>query len=124
SAVAEGDVLADEAQYLAVRRHLPPVVNAQAYLDTRPLKGAVMALLPDRVPPNAAPYLSLMEGVVPDLGGYGVAIVADEGELRLEAYGDVPLAYPFFGALSLGGAVDSQVRAAQVNEQASPAQGP
>ncbi|MHC4591077.1 MAG: DUF3352 domain-containing protein [Planctomycetota bacterium] len=124
SAVAAGDVLADEAQYLAVRRHLPRAVNALAYLDTRPLKGAVMALLPDRVPADARPYLSLIESFVPDLGGYGVAIVADDAEIRLEAYGDVPLAYSFFGALSLGGAVDSQVRAAQVTEQASPAQGP
>ncbi|MHC5033837.1 MAG: DUF3352 domain-containing protein [Planctomycetota bacterium] len=124
SAVATGDVLADEAQYLAVRRHLPRAVNALAYLDTRPLKGAVMALLPDRAPADARPYLSLIEGVVPDLGGYAVAIVTDEREIRIEAYGDVPLAYSFFGALSLGGAVDSQVRAAQATEQATPTQGP
>jgi hypothetical protein len=89
------------------------------YLDTRPLREALLSLLPANVPPKARPYLPLIEGMVPELGGYGSAIVADEAELRLEAYGDVPAAYGFFSVVALGGAIESQKRAAA--PQPSPA---
>ncbi|MHC4788760.1 MAG: hypothetical protein ACYS8K_06080 [Planctomycetota bacterium] len=64
-----------------------------------------------RTPQKAKAYLPLIRDMVPRLGGYGVAAVAGEGQLRLEAYADVPALYGLFGVASLGGAVQSQLRA-------------
>ncbi|MCK4283998.1 MAG: DUF3352 domain-containing protein [Candidatus Brocadiae bacterium] len=110
SAVAAGEVLAACPQYQAVLDHLPDEANARLYVDTRPLRELLMAVLPQRAPQQVKAFLPLIEGVVPHLGSYGVAAVSDETQLRVEGYGDVPAMFALFN-LGLGAAADRMKKA-------------
>lgn len=105
--VIAGKTVGASAQYRDVARHLPAEANAYVYVDTRPLREAAFAVLAQRVPAQGKAYVPLLQATVPELGGYGAALVGEPTQLRLEAYGDAPLAYVLFGATSARIAVQS-----------------
>lgn len=114
TAVTAGKTLANEGQYQAVSKHLPAAVNASAYLDTRQTMQALMELLSAAAGGQAQAFVPLIRQSVPDLGGYGLAVVADEDELRVETYGELPVAFSLFSA----GALAISVQVPRLAEQA------
>ena len=112
SAVGAGKTLAKDAQYQQVQAHLPAQGNAYVYADSRPLKPLLMEALRLRARPKAQPFLPLVERAVPDLGGYGLALTSQGGDVKAEGYGDVPAAFTFLSLASIG-AVTDQAKAAQ-----------
>ncbi len=122
SAVASGKVLAAHPQYQAVVEHLPDKANARLYVDTRPLRKLLMAVLPQQAPQKVKAFLPLIKGTVPHLGGYGIAAVSNEGQLRIEGYGDVPAVFAAF-SLGLGTAADRMKKAGPVAPAAADGNG-
>ncbi|MCK4374866.1 MAG: DUF3352 domain-containing protein, partial [Candidatus Brocadiae bacterium] len=116
TAVTAGKTLANEGQYQAVSKHLPAGVNASAYLDTRQTMQALMELLPVTMQRGGRAFAPLVRQVVPELGGYGLAVVADEDELRVETYGELPVAFSLFSAGALAISVQVQRFAEQAHE--------
>jgi hypothetical protein len=109
-----GATLSTETQYMASRAQVAEQVNAYAYLDTRPAREALLTLLPQRLPPQAMTWAGMLTRVMPDLGGYSLAIAAGDSEIRAEGYGELPVAFSGMGLLALSGAVEVQkVRARQ-----------
>jgi hypothetical protein len=107
-AVGEGATLAAEAQYKASREQMADKVNAYVYLDTRPAKEAVVTLLRRQLPPKAMVWVGALERAVPELGGYSLAIAAGESSLRMEGYGELPVAFSGLSLLAVSGAVQVQ----------------
>ncbi len=101
-AVADGRVLAGDAQYGAVLAQLPSEANALFYVDTRQLRELVMAIVRMKGRGEAEAFQPLIEQAVPHLGGYGLAAVFGGDEVRVEGYGDVPAAFLAFNAALLG----------------------
>jgi len=102
SAAGAGKTLANDAQYQATRKHLPPQAAVCAYLDSRPFRPLALSALRSGIGTKAPAFLSLLEGAVPDLGGYGLSVVSEGGALRAEGYGKVPAAFAFLGGASIG----------------------
>jgi len=113
SAFVAGKTMANDPQYQGVAKHLPPEGQAMVYADTRPIKPLLSAAMKAKAPPKAQAILPLIERAVPDLGGYGMAVVTEGGQIRGEGYGDVPALFAMFSFMSLGGAVESQKPAPQ-----------
>jgi len=101
-AVADGRVLAADTQYGAVLAQLPSQTNALFYVDTRPLRELVMAIVRMKGRGEAEAFQPLIEQAVPHLGGYGLAAVYSGDQVRVEGYGDVPAAFLAFNAALLG----------------------
>ncbi|KPK62108.1 MAG: hypothetical protein AMK73_06800 [Planctomycetes bacterium SM23_32] len=81
-AVASGEVLGAEPRYLAVSEHLPEVANVRAYVDSRPFREAALLGMERNAPPKARSFVPMLQEAVPDLGGYGLALVGQGDVLR------------------------------------------
>jgi hypothetical protein len=46
--------------------------------------------------------------VIPSLGGYSLALIAGQSSLRMEGYGELPVAFSGLSLLSISGAIQTQ----------------
>jgi hypothetical protein len=107
-AVDGGRTLAGDIQYGLSRAQVAKDLNAYVYLDTRPAQEAALALLRQNLPSEAMIWLGTIERVMPSLGGYSLALAAQDSALRAEGYGELPVAFTGLSLLAVSGAVQTQ----------------
>ena len=108
-AVDSGQTLATDAAYRATMQHLPSAVSAAAYVNPQAfIEGILPTLKQNARRPRQQAFLPIAEGLAGALSGYGVALVADGDEIRLEGYGPVPAAFGLASVGFLGAAIDGQ----------------
>ena len=67
---------------------------------------------------EAQAFLPIVQRAMPDFGGYGLVLGGEPGELRIEAYGDVPILFNTFSVAALAGAAATQVEKAGAGQPA------